>query len=536
MRAWVSRKDSRCAKNAETWVPLVDALTWKDVKKMFCSQWCKQWEPELPEKVAGIVVNDNVKEQLIPYKQLIDGAQVTMISKFNSNFSNSERRSMAKKNANISLVRCKDKHTGRKDKGTFRKHHAQVAFVQKLVQDRWNSGDPITKTEVKEEVMLREDCAEESEFYKQHLDPSEIKKTGPSWCNWLKAALRPVAFTVRKNSIGQTVPANWRAQATANAKEIREKMRKAEVDVVVNADQTFVHFYPENDKVLAPTGSRRVGGKIKADKRAGFTFMVSVEATTSKMLPPFVVYNGMKLKDAKHKERTSWWKYRSWRDLTNAFRSGRVVFHPKHWFDGDITIEYLKFLLEVVYPTSKVGLTMDAAPAHLGAVVEAYITEMVELGRLVLIVINGGLTSILQICDLAANKQIKALIKKFYYQWRREHINAAREKADAEGKSEAEVSRITLKIDVVDMTTIVERAVVEFNKEQLKSESTKRTFVSAGQHPYVPEETSATALAAHLESLEKNGAMYQTCIANQESAELQGELAADLLSFARGEQ
>jgi len=62
------------------------------------------------------------------------------------------------------------------------------------------------------------------------------------------------------------------------------------VEILINADQTFVRFFPESEYVLAPTGIRRVGGKVRADEKTGFTLMVSAELGSSQatfLLPCF---------------------------------------------------------------------------------------------------------------------------------------------------------------------------------------------------------------------------------------------------------
>ena len=46
----------------------------------------------------------------------------------------------------------------------------------------------------------------------------------------------------------------------------------------MNADQTFVKLYMDDDVVLAPAGTKRVGGKVNPmDKKSGFTVMMMVE-------------------------------------------------------------------------------------------------------------------------------------------------------------------------------------------------------------------------------------------------------------------
>jgi hypothetical protein len=71
---------------------------------------------------------------------------------------------------------------------------------------------------------------------------------------FLSRCLDRINFSVRKNSIGQKVPENWRELSVANAEEVRKVFKEADVEVIVNADQTFLRFYPEHEYVLAPTG------------------------------------------------------------------------------------------------------------------------------------------------------------------------------------------------------------------------------------------------------------------------------------------
>ena len=66
------------------------------------------------------------------------------------------------------------------------------------------------------------------------------------------------------------------------------------------------------------------------------------------------------------------YKYRNWHKSAPN-RTGRLAFQKKHWFDKDITVEYLDWLLDVVHPGKKVGLTLDAAPCHRDHLVAEYI-------------------------------------------------------------------------------------------------------------------------------------------------------------------
>ena len=107
-----------------------------------------------------------------------------------------------------------------------------------------------------------------------------------------------------------------------------------------------------------------------------------------------------------------------------------MSFQKKHWFDVDITIEWLGWILDVLYPGKKVGISIDMAPAQqLTGRVKEYVDKRTAEGRLVLEYIDGGLTSVLQVCDLAANKDIKGIIKRLYLQYRAGYIRAEKAKA-----------------------------------------------------------------------------------------------------------
>ncbi|KAL7539007.1 hypothetical protein ACHAWF_006267 [Thalassiosira exigua] len=229
-----------------------------------------------------------------------------------------------------------------------------------------------------------------------------------------------------KNSIGQTVAEDCRSMSVVNVTRIQKRFSNEGVQVTINADQTFIKFYMEEDVVVAKTGTKRVDGKIKADVKKGFTLMVVVNMEASQMEPPFSVFDGTKLCKSKRPESTLPW-YRNWRGL-GAGRTGFMTFQKKHWFDEDITIMWLEWILDVIHPGKKVGISLDMAPAQRGGRVKEYVDKRTADGRLVLKYIEGGLTSVLQVCDLVANKDIKAIIKRLYLQYRTEFIWTERAK------------------------------------------------------------------------------------------------------------
>ena len=135
--------------------------------------------------------------------------------------------------------------------------------------------------------------------------------------------------------------------------------------------------------------------------------MVAADLTDSKLLRPFIVLNG-KYGATLHKEYLFW-------DGTCE-----VAFQKKHWFDTPITIRWLKWLKEQYPPKTKIGLIWDHAPAHDSGEVEAYLEANEHW--LTVMLIPGGMTSIMQVCDVVTNPQLKSLIRKWYMQWRKKEV------------------------------------------------------------------------------------------------------------------
>ena len=128
-----------------------------------------------------------------------------------------------------------------------------------LIQERWRQGNPIGKIEMKQEIITRDDCAEGTQFYNSYLDP---KRNGSGYVNWINRVMAREGWSFRHNSVGQTLPEDWRQKAEDNVARINKKFKDDNVDIVRNADQTFVQFFMEEEYVAAPTGTKRIGGKV----------------------------------------------------------------------------------------------------------------------------------------------------------------------------------------------------------------------------------------------------------------------------------
>ena len=169
----------------------------------------------------------------------------------------------------------------------------------------------IGKIELVIQVWARDDCAEGTLFYRSYIDSTKL--SAPSgWTNWFDPVLGRACWSIRANSIGQTVQGNWCSVSETNAAKICNSFKEENAEVTINADRTWVKFFMEEGQVVAPTGTKRVGGRIETEVKKGFTLMVGCNLETSLMEDPFVVFDGTKLCKAKQPERTLAWKCRNW--------------------------------------------------------------------------------------------------------------------------------------------------------------------------------------------------------------------------------
>ena len=94
-----------------------------------------------------------------------------------------------------------------------------------------------------------------------------------------------------------------------------------------------------------------------------------------------------------------------------------------------------------------------------------------------------GLTSVMQVCDLIENKDLKRFTKEFYYKWRTTHLQ---EKRAALAGNDNASGKITVKVPYRIMIQQIEDAVNKFNKIQRNSEkpSICSSFRYSGQDPW----------------------------------------------------
>lgn len=250
--------------------------------------------------------------------------------------------------------------------------------------------------------------------------------------------------------------------------------------------------------------------------------MVTASLLTSSILKPFLVFTGVKVENSTRPRQTNDWKYKNGSGKWTGPSS--IHFQEKHWFDNIITIRYLDFLCDELFPGKLVGLIWDFAPSHASATVEAHIKKLQAEGKLIVAFVPKGLTSVMQVCDLIANKDLKRFTKEFYYQWRTTFLTDERARLIQAGNAGG---KITVKVPYKAMIQLIEDAVNKFNNIQRNSEkpSIRSSFRDSGQDPWFDK--SEELFIAHLDRLRKQSSMY---LQFDELIENQTVLDLDLLS------
>ena len=199
------------------------------------------------------------------------------------------------------------------------------------------------------------------------------------------------------------------------------------------------------------------------------------------------------------------YRYESWKNDGEG-RTATIAFQKRHWFDTDITIRWLKWLQQQ-FPGKKIGLIWDHAPAHTNSIVNQFL--QLASTWLTAVLIPGGLTSVLQVCDLIINKVFKQFARNGYYSWRTRFIKEKR----LEGVS----GKLKVKIPRDVLINIIEESIKKMNRLQQQKPTIRSMFQKAEQDPVVNCEEQ---FKMHLDSLQKNS-MYKTIINNQQAVHLE---------------
>ena len=488
---WFTKEPTGKRSCIETWYDIVHDMSWKDVKACFRGSKARVTDP------FDLLDDANVHMKLGEFEPFRGDKRV--LNPY-TGMSAAKKGLLVRAQSNVYVI------LGGKGQKAAREYQpgypAQHEFVRVSVQDRWNSGDPISRLELTDLLVQK---FSSGPWYDKHVDPA-CKSHASNLSGWITRTLKALNFADRKRTVSQKVPGDWFDVAILFNNEVKELLVCC--DVIVNADQTFLNFYVESQRVIAKKGAKRVGGNKQADEKAGCTLMVTADLKSSELLNPFLVLTGKSGK-AKRGKPTLDEQYADWATRTNG--TCEVTFQKKHWFDAHITVRWLKWL-KAQYPAGKkIGLIWDHAPAHNSKEVQAFLEEAADW--LVVVLIPEGMTSILQVCDVAANAQIKAQLRRWYFEWRRKAVAALLE-AGHTGQAK-------LKMPRDDFIVGVEGTFKGFNREQRTTRSLEKAFQKTGSDPWSEDGDIAFANYVHaLQAEGTYGTMMDTLENNQKATPL----------------
>lgn len=87
---------------------------------------------------------------------------------------------------------------------------------------------------------------------------------------------------------------------------------------LVNADEMFLHFYPKETYLIAPTNVNRIGSNRAEDGKKGCTVMVACEMFQPQIIAPMIIMIGKP-------DGTLSRQFADWNGPS------KVTFHSKHW-------------------------------------------------------------------------------------------------------------------------------------------------------------------------------------------------------------
>ena len=359
------------------WLPILKRLKFENVLK------------QLPEEERDIVETEQIHPVLERYQRKIATVQTLLVAGTRGFKAEVLSASKAGRFMRKSAVRFR---TPKK----VLKHADVHAFVKSIVTEAWISANPLTKGELLHS-MLRN--FKEGPFFDLYF--KDVQGNYKKAYMFITRSLNLFGYTLRKKTISQKIPIDWRQRSEEGAKRCRDKMLAENVDVLISSDETFMKFHESGSMVLAPVGAKRIGSALKIKEKEGCTVMVSIEMFSSRLLPPFVIFKGVFGATLMTK----------WQD----YKTSAVLFTENHWMTAETNILYLQYLLDMYDYKKRIGLIYDHAPSHVCAQVklwvENYNLKAENCCKIFIEFIDPCLTSIYQPPDVVMNAPLKAKIR-----------------------------------------------------------------------------------------------------------------------------
>lgn len=446
-RNWLTKKEFY-----PKWVPFVEEMTLKDAMEFIPAELHAQLQISELHPDAKVT---------IPEKYLKAGSK-----RLRSDHQASIQSTLKKPRVTIT---AESKTIG---SGRIAKYPVQEAFLMEQVRVAWETGNPLTTAQIY--VLLTKEFGrpEGEDGFAIDYVQSEFEtrmgidsgKTAAPFSQWVSRRLETNNWNVKARKVAPKVPTNWYELAIKTSTELRALMR--DVDVLINADEIFMSFYPREPQFVA-----NQPGNAAAESKKGCTVVLSCELFSSMLLPPFIIMSGAR-------NGTLARTYDAW--IENGGNS-EICFQPSHWMDVRGAKKYLDFVA-AMFPRKQIGLIWDTASSHVNQEILDYISEL----GIIVGFIPSGVTSAMQVCDHAcANKRIQNEIKEQFCNWKVEQSLIP-----LDGKHRVARS---------DLIKWIENAVTK-PCESSKKWEIKKMFQKLGQDPRSSSETNSEFLD-HLRTL-----------------------------------
>jgi len=151
------------------------------------------------------------------------------------------------------------------DSGRKIKYREEADFIVAAVIEAWETGNPLSRSRCYD-LLVKKFAGDPERLWTKKMNPGCGFIT-PGLAQWLTRTLEANGFSVRKESISQSVPINWLMLAVEATDLIRTTMAASGVTRLVNMDEMFLNYYPKEDRLIVPTNAKRVGVNRKEDEK-----------------------------------------------------------------------------------------------------------------------------------------------------------------------------------------------------------------------------------------------------------------------------
>jgi len=216
--------------------------------------------------------------------------------------------------------------------------------------------------------------------------------------NWCYRFMKRHSLSIRRRTtIAQKLPEDYEEQLSNFQTYIINLRKKNNIDPsrLGNADQTPLTFDLPYDTTITHKNSKSVSIRTTGNEKNRFAVMLGCMADGTK-LPPYVIF-----------KRKTMPKGDFPRDVV-------VRVHEKGWMSEKTMKEWLSIVWgKRPNVRERSALVLDSFRVHR----TSYVKEMLKKDNTDLIIIPGGMTSILQPLDVGVNKPMKTALRARWNKW-----------------------------------------------------------------------------------------------------------------------